>query len=117
MSEHTMSNRIARSFIHNPRNLLAVVGYSDPQSPLARILNSQRGEEVELDARHDPVRRNCETERFDFSGDELADAHEIVIKTADMVTSAKGGAGAVREVCELMLKTHHRWKAVLEEIL
>ena len=29
----------------------------------------------------------------------VADAHEVVIKTADMVTAAKGGAGAVREVC------------------
>ena len=47
----------------------------------------------------------------------VADAHEVVIKTADMVTAAKGGAGAVREVCELMLKAHNRWEAVLAEIL
>ena len=46
----------------------------------------------------------------------VADAHEIVIKTADLVTAAKGGAGAVREVCELVLKAHHRWQSVLEEM-
>ncbi len=68
MSERTMSNRVARRFIHNPKNLVAVVGYADPASPLARVLGSARGEEVELDARHDPVRRDCSVERFDFSG-------------------------------------------------
>lgn len=68
MSEHTMSNRVARSFLHNPKNLVAVVGYADPATPLARVLSSQRGDEIELDSRHDPVRRECEVERFDFSG-------------------------------------------------
>jgi len=68
MTEHTMSNRLARRFINNPRNLVVVVGYADPRSPLARVLDSERGDEVELDSRHDPVRRECETERFDFSG-------------------------------------------------
>ena len=44
----------------------------------------------------------------------VADAHEVVIDTADIITEAKGGAGAVREVCELMLKAHRRWHDVLE---
>ncbi len=34
----------------------------------------------------------------------VADAHEMVIEKADMVTRAKGGAGAVREACEEMIK-------------
>jgi len=45
----------------------------------------------------------------------VADAHEVVIKTADMVTAARGGAGAVREVCEHILKAHHQWEAIIEE--
>ncbi len=68
MSEHTMSNRVARGFVHNPKNLVAVVGYADPATPLAALLRSERGEEIEFDHRHDPVRRECDVERFDFSG-------------------------------------------------
>ena len=34
-----------------------------------------------------------------------ADAHPAVLKTADLVVSAPGGHGAVRELCEIILKT------------
>jgi len=67
MSERTMSNRLGRQFIQNPRNLVAAVGYADPESPLAKIINSSRGEKVQLDERHDAVERNCSVEAFDFS--------------------------------------------------
>ena len=39
----------------------------------------------------------------------VADAHKTVLENADMVTSAKGGAGAVREVCEAILKAQGLW--------
>ena len=68
MSERTMSNRLGRQFIQNPRNLLVSVGYADPESPLASILNSKHGEEIQVDARHASVERNCSMEIFDFSG-------------------------------------------------
>ena len=68
MSERTMSNRLGRHFIHNPRNLLVTVGYADPESPLAKILNSKHGEKTQIDSRHDPVERNCSMKSFDFSG-------------------------------------------------
>ena len=44
----------------------------------------------------------------------VADAHETVRERADMITSATGGAGAVREVCELILKAKGRWEEILE---
>ncbi|MBW1840377.1 MAG: HAD-IIIA family hydrolase [Deltaproteobacteria bacterium] len=44
----------------------------------------------------------------------VADAHETVLENAEMVTSAKGGAGAVREVCEAILKARDLWEAILE---
>jgi 3-deoxy-D-manno-octulosonate 8-phosphate phosphatase (KDO 8-P phosphatase) len=68
-------------------------------------------------------------ERMAFMGDDLsdlplmqrvglsiavADAHETVIGKADWVTTANGGEGAVREVCESILKAKSLWKAVLE---
>lgn len=43
----------------------------------------------------------------------VADAHEWVKLKADYVTSANGGLGAVREVCELILEA----KGLLEEAL
>lgn len=44
----------------------------------------------------------------------VADAHKVVLDAADMVTSAKGGCGAVREVCELLLKAQDLWDKILE---
>ena len=36
----------------------------------------------------------------------VADALCKVRKSADLITKAKGGEGAVREVCELLLTSH-----------
>jgi 3-deoxy-D-manno-octulosonate 8-phosphate phosphatase (KDO 8-P phosphatase) len=40
----------------------------------------------------------------------VADAHELVIEKADMVTRAKGGAGAVREACEDIIKARGKFE-------
>jgi 3-deoxy-D-manno-octulosonate 8-phosphate phosphatase (KDO 8-P phosphatase) len=45
----------------------------------------------------------------------VADAHEIVKARADIVTKAQGGAGAVREICESLLKSQHQWEDILKE--
>ena len=100
MTERTMSNRMARRFISNPSNLLIAVGYADAASPLARILDSERGEEVDLDPRHEPVKRECEIERFDFSGhaprEHLVD---YVVRVApEMVILVHGDAPAIQRV-------------------
>jgi 3-deoxy-D-manno-octulosonate 8-phosphate phosphatase (KDO 8-P phosphatase) len=47
----------------------------------------------------------------------VADAHEAVIENVDMTTSAKGGAGAVREICEAILKAQGLWNKILERYL
>jgi 3-deoxy-D-manno-octulosonate 8-phosphate phosphatase (KDO 8-P phosphatase) len=47
----------------------------------------------------------------------VADAHKTVLKNADMVTSAKGGNGAVREACEAILKAQGLWENILERFL
>lgn len=46
----------------------------------------------------------------------VADAHESVMEEADMVTHANGGAGAVREVCEKILKSQGHWKKLMEQL-
>jgi 3-deoxy-D-manno-octulosonate 8-phosphate phosphatase (KDO 8-P phosphatase) len=47
----------------------------------------------------------------------VADAHQTVLENADMVTSAKGGKGAVREACEAILKARGLWENILERFL
>jgi 3-deoxy-D-manno-octulosonate 8-phosphate phosphatase (KDO 8-P phosphatase) len=46
-----------------------------------------------------------------------ADAHETVREHVDMVTTACGGAGAVREVCEAILKAKGLWDRTVSRFL
>lgn len=44
----------------------------------------------------------------------VRDAEETVRKCADIVTNAKGGRGAVREICEAILKAKGLWDDILD---
>jgi len=44
----------------------------------------------------------------------VADAHEEVIAVSHVVTDAKGGEGAVREVVETILKARDLWDGIME---
>ena len=44
----------------------------------------------------------------------VADAHDLVKKNADMVTLKNGGEGAVREVCEQVLKAMDLWEKIVK---
>jgi 3-deoxy-D-manno-octulosonate 8-phosphate phosphatase (KDO 8-P phosphatase) len=46
-----------------------------------------------------------------------ADAHPEVRKRVDFVSQWNGGRGAVREVCELIIKAKGQWKSVLQMFL
>ena len=45
----------------------------------------------------------------------VRDAHEIVLGSSEIVTSAKGGAGAVREICEAILKAKGLWEKTINQ--
>jgi len=45
----------------------------------------------------------------------VADGHRIVKKFADIVTKAKGGNGAVRELCEAILSAGDHWEKIVKE--
>ena len=45
----------------------------------------------------------------------VADAHERVRKHADWTTSAAGGRGAVREVCDALLRAHGKWDELMDQ--
>jgi 3-deoxy-D-manno-octulosonate 8-phosphate phosphatase (KDO 8-P phosphatase) len=42
----------------------------------------------------------------------VADAVEVVKKSADFITKNKGGHGAVREVCEMILQAQGKWPEI-----
>jgi 3-deoxy-D-manno-octulosonate 8-phosphate phosphatase (KDO 8-P phosphatase) len=45
----------------------------------------------------------------------VADAHKTVLENADWTTSAAGGNGAVREVCEALLKAQAKWEKLIDQ--
>ncbi len=68
MTEKTVSNGFAKTFIDNPRNGLFFVGYTDPASPGGMIRNAEHGHAITLDPESEPVDLLCRVESFDFSG-------------------------------------------------
>jgi len=45
----------------------------------------------------------------------VADAVDVVKKSVDYVTKNKGGHGAVRELCEMILKIQGKWPEIAEK--
>jgi 3-deoxy-D-manno-octulosonate 8-phosphate phosphatase (KDO 8-P phosphatase) len=46
----------------------------------------------------------------------VADAHEMVRDYSAWITAAPGGRGAVREVCDALLKSRGDWESILEQL-
>lgn len=46
----------------------------------------------------------------------VADAHPAIRETAHMITVAGGGRGAVREVCDALLKAQGRWDEMVQTL-
>lgn len=47
----------------------------------------------------------------------VADAHEFVKNSADIISCKNGGDGAVRELCEMILKAKGLWDSILENCI
>jgi len=47
----------------------------------------------------------------------VSDAHDLVLEHADWVTTRGGGRGAVREVCEALLRSRGEWDNIKERYL
>lgn len=58
-----------------------------------------------------PVLRAC-----GFSA-AVADAHDELLGRVDYVTQRRGGCGAVREVCDLILRARGKWDQAMAEYL
>ena len=76
------------------------------------------------------TKMNLENKDVGFVGDDLVDMPVLrkvgfsaavpdavpeVKEIVDYVTSKKGGEGAVREICELLLKAQNKWEKVTEK--
>jgi 3-deoxy-D-manno-octulosonate 8-phosphate phosphatase (KDO 8-P phosphatase) len=46
----------------------------------------------------------------------VADAHEMIRHIAHVTTRAKGGRGAVREICEAILKAQNKWDDLVDRL-
>ncbi len=44
----------------------------------------------------------------------VCDSHGEVMRAVDLVTQNAGGRGAVREVCEMILKAQGKWEKIME---
>lgn len=67
MTEGTTSNQFAARFIDNPRNAVAFVGYTDPESPGYRLRMAKTGEKVKLAPDLPAVEMRARVETFDLS--------------------------------------------------
>ncbi len=77
MSPHTLSNALAAQILPQHHHAILFVGYSDPDSPAARIKSSKPGDQIRLGPLPDVGQaypRNCRVECFDFSGHATRDA-------------------------------------------
>ena len=114
-----VTGRTSRALLHRCDNLGISLVFDQvrDKSGVLKVISKEKG----VEAKH-----------IAFVGDDLvdiplmkkvglsiavADAHETVLEYADMVTSAQGGAGAVREVCEAILKAQGLWEEILARFL
>jgi Cft2 family RNA processing exonuclease len=74
--ENTPSYQLAAALLGEPGNLLAFVGYCDPDAPGYAILQSRPGETLLFDALDYTTVRRARVERFDLSGH--ADREELL---------------------------------------
>lgn len=76
MSEHTISNALARTVMTHPNDAILFVGYSDPESPAGRIKAANTGDPVSLREKGGGQLYTLRSriECFDFSGHATRDA-------------------------------------------
>ncbi|MCA1963186.1 MAG: MBL fold metallo-hydrolase [Prosthecobacter sp.] len=83
MTEGTTSNQFAARFIDNPRNAVAFVGYTDPESPGYRLRHAKPGEKIKLSPDLPAVEAHARIESYDLS------AHATREQIADYVEKVR----------------------------
>ncbi len=83
MTEHTASNQFAAKFLDNPRNAVAFVGYTDPESPGYKVRTAKEGDMIKLAKDLPAVPLRARVESFDLS------AHATREQIADYVEKVR----------------------------
>lgn len=79
MLEGTMSYKLADYFLKQKNFAIYGVGYMDPETPGYKIMNSKKGDKLQLTEFSKPFKVNCEIDRFYFpSHSKREDLLEIV---------------------------------------
>jgi 3-deoxy-D-manno-octulosonate 8-phosphate phosphatase (KDO 8-P phosphatase) len=91
---------------------LVFQGVEDKRSAMARLLEREGIEFSEAGYMGDDVVDLAVMEACGFSAT-VPDCHATVRQIADYVAHAPAGAGAVREVCELLLQAQGNWDKAL----
>lgn len=97
------------------------------------IEHCYQGQSNKLTAYHELLKKlNLNAEQVAYVGDDIidlpvmrqvglavavADAHELVKENACIVTDKQGGHGAVREVCDFILKAQDNYKSAMAKYL
>lgn len=83
MTEHTASNQFASKFLDNPRNAVAFVGYTDPESPGYKVRTAKQGDMIKLAKDLPAIPLRARVESFDLS------AHATREQIADYVEKVR----------------------------
>ncbi len=111
-----ITGRLSKALHHRCENLgidLIFDGIKDKSAVLSTITNKTGIEPVHIAFVGDDLIDLGVMKRVGLSIC-VADAARDVISHADIVTKEKGGHGAVREVCEQILKAKGLWDAILD---
>lgn len=90
----------------------ALLGYKDKRLGLAELLKAEEARPEAICYVGDDL-PDLPVMRAVGLGVAVADAHPLVLAEAGWVTSKPGGRGAVREVCERILKAQGKWRGIL----
>jgi Cft2 family RNA processing exonuclease len=66
LDQRTFAYKIVRDFLRHKLSAIFLVGYIDPQSPGASLLNAVSGDLIRLIPEEDPIKVNCAIEKFQF---------------------------------------------------
>ncbi len=91
-------------------------GIKDKTTALNEIIKTKEVQVKEIAFIGDDLPDLCLLNRVGFPVT-VSDADEAVKKAAAYITAAKGGCGAVREVCELILKTKGVWENTVNSFM
>jgi len=106
-----ISGRSSRAVEHRARELgirLIFQGVTDKRAACRKLMEQKALKKSEIASVGDDL---PDLSLFEFSGIRIAvaDAAKEVLEAADVTTEKEGGHGAVREICEWILKTQGKW--------